>query len=94
MSPAKKCCAFALKRVAVFYFVCVVFGVCIAWMKGGLQESDCDFVSSRGIMKKCDVYPSDPHSSAQAVRLDHGTGNIIYLLTGRNRLSAESMAGR
>ena len=77
MSPAKKCCAFALKRVAVFYFVCVVFGVCIAWMKGGLQESDCDFVSSRGIMKKCDVYPSDPHSSAQAVRLDHGAVAFI-----------------
>ena len=77
MSPARNCCAFALRRVAV---VCVVvgIGVCIVWMKGGSQESDCDFVSSRGIMKTCDVYPSDPRSSAQTVRLD-GTGSVIYV---------------
>ena len=47
------------------------------------QESNCDFVGSRGIMKSCDIYSSTPRSSIrQLVDYDFSSlkpGSTIYV---------------
>lgn len=48
-----------------------------------MSESDCKIVSSRGIMKSCDIYSSTPHSSIrQVIGYDFTKikpGNTVYI---------------
>ena len=47
--------------------VCVVIWIIMYKSETFKNESNCEFVSSRGIMKSCDVYPPKPVSSTNHV---------------------------
>ena len=49
---------------------------------GEINEKDCKYVSSRGILKSCDVYPPDMGSSRKNAPLEIDTirdGSIVYV---------------
>jgi len=62
----------------ILFLSAVVRELDIAQQHADSYENQCDYVSSRGIMRSCDTYPVNPTSSTLYVNLRFN-GSIIYV---------------